>query len=340
MLFKKERDKFYLLRQAIKQKWLTYTHGVCYVLLYHRVTNLELDPQLLAVSPEKFYEQVNFVKKSYHLLSIDEFDFIIEKGKKFPPNSFILTFDDGYADNLYEALPILENLNAQALFFIATATLGTNQEFWWDDLERVFLGCHQDFPTKIKLSIAEKSYEFLTDSYENREKSYRRLHPIIKPLSIQDRTDTFAQILSQTSLEKQGRLSHRPLTWQELKKLASSPSVAIGCHTHNHLQLSAHLQEEQYQEISTSKQSLEKYLQRKILHFSYPFGTRSDYNKETIQICKNLNFQYAYSNYPEKVKIYTDIFQIPRFLVRNWGKQEFANYLSKLIYEDTAYINV
>jgi peptidoglycan/xylan/chitin deacetylase (PgdA/CDA1 family) len=331
MLLKKERDKFYVFRQGLKQKWLTYKHGTCNVLLYHRVTNLELDPQLLAVSPQNFYEQVDFIKRNYHLLSIDEFDYIIEKRKKFPKHSFILTFDDGYADNLYEALPILECLNTQALFFIATATLGTKQEFWWDDLERIFLEYHQDFPTKIKLSIVGKSYDFLTNSYENIHKSYRQLHRIIKPLSIQDRTEAFAQILLQANLEKQGRISHRPLTWEELKKLASSSSVAIGCHTHNHVQLSAHSQDEQYQEISTSKQLLEQYLQKKIVHFSYPFGTRSDYGKETMQICKNLNLQYAYANYPEKVKIYSDVFQIPRFLVRNWGTQAFANYLSKLI---------
>src|SRR5882724_181949 len=81
------------------------------ILLYHRVTYLQTDPQLLSVTPENFYDQVTLLKNKYALLQIEEFFDMLVHRKKIPKNAVILTFDDGYADNCLEALPILESLN-------------------------------------------------------------------------------------------------------------------------------------------------------------------------------------------------------------------------------------
>jgi peptidoglycan/xylan/chitin deacetylase (PgdA/CDA1 family) len=91
------------------------------ILLYHRVTNLPLDPQLLTVSPANFDEHLKFLNKNYNLIDLQEFaDCLINK-RKLPKRSVLLTFDDGYADNYLEALPLLENNKAQALFYISTS---------------------------------------------------------------------------------------------------------------------------------------------------------------------------------------------------------------------------
>ena len=86
------------------------------VVLYHRVAELEQDPQQLAVRPDNFYNQVRYFKEHFDVLSIHELYSFLRDKKKFPERAVVLTFDDGYADNLYNALPVLESLQVSALF--------------------------------------------------------------------------------------------------------------------------------------------------------------------------------------------------------------------------------
>ena len=109
------------------------------VFIYHRVTELKIDTHQLAVSPVNFNEQVSHLKKNYNLVAADEFVNLLQTKKKFPKRTALLTFDDGYADNYLEALPILEDNNAQAIFYITTSNLNTDKELWWDELERILL---------------------------------------------------------------------------------------------------------------------------------------------------------------------------------------------------------
>jgi len=110
----------------------------CLILLYHRVIELKYDPQLLTVSPDNFYDQIKYLKKYYNLITHQEFFFHLDQQIPFPDNSILITFDDGYFDNYTNALPILETLSAQAIFFISTGYIGTKNEYWWDKVEALF----------------------------------------------------------------------------------------------------------------------------------------------------------------------------------------------------------
>ena len=115
------------------------------VLLYHRVTTLISDPQLLAVSPDHFRAHLQFLKSNYTLVRFEEDWSKVEKP------AVAITFDDGYADNARETLPILEKLRVPATFFVSTGTIGTEHEFWWDELEHLVFG-ENYFPLQFALA--------------------------------------------------------------------------------------------------------------------------------------------------------------------------------------------
>ena len=121
------------------------------VLLYHRVTELNDDHQLLAVRPSNFYQQIEYLKKNYNVLPIEEFCHILKRKRKFPRGSIIITFDDGYSDNYTTAMPMLESLKVQALFYITTSLLETRQEFWWDQLERIIFS-NNKIPNNLNIT--------------------------------------------------------------------------------------------------------------------------------------------------------------------------------------------
>jgi peptidoglycan/xylan/chitin deacetylase (PgdA/CDA1 family) len=292
------------------------------ILLYHRVFNLTSDPQQLAVSPENFNDQIRFLRSNYSLIGIEEFENNIVRGKKNPARCVVLTFDDGYADNYYDALPILERHNAQALFYIATGNLDTAREFWWDDLERIFLGDHH-LPSRLQVVHQGRSIELNTSSQAERTNTYHALHPLVKALTFNDRSALMKNITDWSGLSHEGRASHRMMTTPELILTSKSPAAVIGAHTHTHSRLSVCSPEEQRMEISQSKSILENLLHKKITHFSYPFGTREDYTTETVNICRDLGFTMVCSNYHDQVHSWHSRFELPRMLVRNWALTEF-----------------
>jgi peptidoglycan/xylan/chitin deacetylase (PgdA/CDA1 family) len=54
-----------------------------------------------------------------------------------PAGAVAVTFDDGYADNLANAAPLLVEFGVPATMFLSTGAIVNGCEFWWDDLERI-----------------------------------------------------------------------------------------------------------------------------------------------------------------------------------------------------------
>src|SRR3972149_2982228 len=100
------------------------------LLMYHRVVNLESDPPSLCVSPSNFTEQLEFLKKFCHPVSLQQLVKSLDK-KGLPRRAIAVTFDDGYVDNLYNAKPLLESFDIPATVFLTTGYIGQNHEFWW-----------------------------------------------------------------------------------------------------------------------------------------------------------------------------------------------------------------
>ena len=263
----KLKDRLRPAVQRVRTGANTALYGNCSVLLYHRVIELETDPQQLAVDPEQFEKQLVFLKKNYNVLTVQQFDQYLIHRKKFPENSVLITFDDGYADNHFYARPLLEKHGIQALFYIASGYIGSNQEFWWDELERLLL-LNADLPVTLASDSKRIGlfWDTLPDPIELRA-IYERSLFALRGLPSRER-DALIQGL-RISLHSGGpRKSHLPMTRTELTAFAVSPSVIIGAHTVGHPSLARLAENEQRAEITESKEQLEKLLGKVIPYFS------------------------------------------------------------------------
>ena len=163
-----------------------------------------------------------------------------------------------------------------------------------------------------------------------RVNAYQALHPILKN-SLPDEIDKIiTDLKKQTGVSLIKRSSHKHMTTIELKGLSASNSAVIGAHTHRHPSLSLLTYKSQLEEIRKSKEILERITGKKIEHFSYPYGSKADYNKSTMKICKELGFKMVCSNYYGQVHRWTDVLQVPRILVRNWNRNEFKKKIKNL----------
>jgi peptidoglycan/xylan/chitin deacetylase (PgdA/CDA1 family) len=96
------------------------------VLLYHRVTDEVRDN--LTVGIAQFDRQMAFLRSHCRVLSIEEvirYDVIPKSDRPL----VCVTFDDGYLDNVQNAMPILARHCIPAAFFVSTGIVGTERSF-------------------------------------------------------------------------------------------------------------------------------------------------------------------------------------------------------------------
>jgi len=292
------------------------------ILLYHRVTTLESDPQLLSVTPGNFRAHLKYLKDHFCVARLED-DWV-----RLRKPAVVITFDDGYADNALEALPILEELQVPATFFVATSLIGSEREFWWDEVERLLI-CQREYPPSFELSLSGKIWNRPTAQAPDRLRLYHEILPILRSLAPETRGELLERLRLWSGAAPQGRASHRVLSGEELRRVAASPLVTLGAHTVSHSPLSVLPASRQLEEVAGSKQWLEGFTGETVQVFSYPFGSKADYTAETVAICREAGFARTCSNFPGQWRGRTDLHQLPRQLVRNWDLETFKLQLTR-----------
>jgi len=97
------------------------------VLLYHSVGTIDPADNLhTRVSVKSFREQMSYLNsEGYNVLNLREIINKLQNSIELKPRTIALTFDDGYKDNLEEAIPVIEQFGFNATFFITTSLLGS-----------------------------------------------------------------------------------------------------------------------------------------------------------------------------------------------------------------------
>lgn len=285
------------------------------IFIFHRVlpkadTMLPHEP-----SAEQFDWMIRFISKSFNVLPLGEAARCLKKGT-LPATAAAITFDDGYADNLEVAWPILKKYNIPATFFIATAFLDGGR-MWNDevieavgrapdglfDLEEFGLGRHRLTNTASRVSC----YETVLGTLKYFEHTHR----------------------SQVAREI-GRLYGVPehsklmMTRTQLRKLHEA-GAEIGGHTHTHPILACLDDETAIAEIKMGKLELESILDTTITVFAYPNGVPNrDYSARHSEMVSKLGFEAAVSTEPRFTNTSADIFQLPRFTPWDRTPNRFA----------------
>ncbi len=293
------------------------------ILLYHRVCALPGDEHRLALPPSLFRAQLERLRALMPIVRLDQ-PWAPRRGP-----AAAVTFDDGYADNLEQALPILESLEVPATFFITTGNVESGREFWWDELDRLVLDGGR--PARFTLEDAEHGGDWPSATPAERARLLADLQTKVRRVDAARRERWFGQLRAWAGAPLKPRATHRPLTLDELRRLAASPWAAIGAHTVTHTPLSALDRDAQREEIVGSRQRLEHWLGRPVTLCSYPFGERRDFTAESVRICRAEGFLRTAANVPGTCHRWTDPQRLPRHVVRDWPADEFERRLGQFV---------
>ncbi|HZP87853.1 MAG TPA: polysaccharide deacetylase family protein [Burkholderiales bacterium] len=309
------------------------------------MTHVTSDPQLLCVHPEQFLEQLDVLKRYFKVVPLRALAERLERGDSVAGMTAV-TFDDGYADNLLVAKPILERCEVPATMFVASGYVGGSHGFWWDELERILLGTTA-LPRTLRLQVGGQVFRWsLGDDadapIENvmnwhtgmqwtptlRHQAYRSLHSVLYALAPEQRELALDRLRQWAGLSGLAPPSHRTLTEDELIELSRSELVEIGGHTISHPALCTLPLSSQEAQIAGGKRWLEERVDRPVTSFAYPYGSLASYDSRTIDVVRAAGFRCACTTFADIVRPGDDLYQLPRLLVRDWDGEEFERQLS------------
>jgi peptidoglycan/xylan/chitin deacetylase (PgdA/CDA1 family) len=308
--------------------------------MYHRVAEGEIDPWYLCVSPEHFAAHLDLLRKHCHPMSLTQLVQAHRDGK-VPNGAAAITFDDGYADNLYNARPLLDRYGTPATVFVTAGNADNTREFWWDELARALL-TPGTLPRSLTLRVDEITHQwelgaatvYTQEDYQHdythdrdfseRVKFYYSVWEWLRPQPRDWRHNFLDQILEWAPTPSGVSPPHRFLEPDEVRKLGEGGLVEIGAHTVSHEMLPVHRMDFQRNEIEQNKIYLENLLGHAVVSFSYPFG---EYSPETISLVREAGFSCACSVIPDVVWRASDPFLLPRLGVLDWDIEKFEKRL-------------
>jgi len=157
------------------------------ILTYHKIRDVA-----------NFERQIDYlVRKKYNLLSLSDF-LSGYSARTLTSRDVLITFDDGDYSILDHALPVLKKFSCPAVAFVVTGLIGTDEPFWWDEIE-----FHTHDVGKV-----QEAKRVMNNERLNLLKNIR-------------------------SASKKPPLKYRQLTVEELRKLEQG-GVAIANHSHTH----------------------------------------------------------------------------------------------------------
>lgn len=274
------------------------------ILIYHRVLTSPdfMNPHQISV--ENFDEQMHLLATHFNVLTLSD---ALNKLKHhtLPPCAVCITFDDGYADNYLNALPILKRYDLPATFFIVSGFLNENR-MWNDDIVET-IRQHEN-PILDLTALGLGLYDI--DTPTKKSQVAKQLENHLKYLPFFEREAKCKAIANLTPSLPQNLM----LTHEQLKLLSDEASMEIGGHSVNHPILTKIEPLEGKREISDCKTQLEKIIQKPVRFFAYPNGKfEVDFNQQHALFAKECGYEAALSTNWGGVSQKSDLFLLPRF---------------------------
>jgi peptidoglycan/xylan/chitin deacetylase (PgdA/CDA1 family) len=310
------------------------------VLVYHRVGERGLDPWRLTVDPEIFAGQMEALAREWSPLSLAELVEGLDR-RRLPERAVAVTFDDGYADNLEIAAPILLEHGIPATLFVATDLVDAGGPPWWDELVSLLLE-PSALPATLTLSSVGDRWRIPPLAAGERQSAANALLPweaepgtrlrafyevwlTLRALDAPTREAALGEIAEWAGAPRpSGRVL---LTWEQLREFAALPRFGLGAHSLTHPHLPSCSAKEARAEIAGGADRLRARAGVDPEQFAYPFGER---NASVARLVAELGFRAAYTTDGNAISWSSPPHALPRVPAEGHAPGEFARLLADL----------
>lgn len=275
--------------------------------MYHYIRDLKDSryPDLKGLNINLFKEQIDYMRKNYHIVTMEELIYSIDNQVNLPDKSALLTFDDGYSDHYTHVFPILDKYKLQGSFFIPSKVITEHTVLDVNKIHFILASVEDklDLVNNLKdlLKAYKKEYQL-----EDFDYYYKKL---AKASFFDTKNVIFIKRLLQVELVKELRLhivntlfkkyidisesafSRELYINQEQLKHMLRSGQHIGSHGHNHYWWNSLKRNEMKQELDLSMSFLKKIgVDMNNWTACYPYGS---YDNQSIEMLEQRGCKLA-----------------------------------------------
>ena len=286
---------FVIARWRLRQRGL--------VLLYHRVlpaadSARSFSSKAIIVSPATFARHLRFLRRHFSVLGPEEFSEWLMSGREYPRPPCLITFDDGWKDNLTHARPALKTHNLPALIFLPTDYIGTGKVFWQERLSRLLFRLGQQAALRQHPLVARFGLtELFTAGHCALNERACDLARSFKDRKSQEAENIIADLAAALGDKHDSADIDSYLSWEDVHSLRAD-GIAFGSHTVSHRMLTQIDPSAVSEELIVSKRILEQRLKTSVRLLAYPNG---NYDATIYKQAEQAGYNLAFTTRPGRV---------------------------------------
>jgi peptidoglycan/xylan/chitin deacetylase (PgdA/CDA1 family) len=258
-------------------------------------------PSIFGVIPDEFKKQILLLRNQGDFIQPNEMIRNLNAVLESKDNYFLITFDDGLKEQFDYALPILDELNIAAIFFINSINHMEKKVSLVHKIHlvRSIISSEVLFENLIKgtdrslnqeeVHQAHQFYRF--DNHQSAELKY-----FLNVLLDFDTQEKFINGIFTKNFDEKEVLENLYMDRDEIQQLIKRGF--IGSHTHTHLPLGIHDKDTIIHELETTKKYLENLGGSAINFVAYPYGTKEAATKEVGELAKYVGYRIGFTTNP------------------------------------------
>lgn len=233
----------------------------------------------------KFIHPNDLIQNSYEILNSKE-------------NYLLITFDDGLKEQFELALPILDELDVPAIFFVNSINHMEKKVSLAHKIhlirsvissDAIFQNLVNHTNRELNQQEVQQAHDFYRfDNHKNAELKY--FLNILLDFSTQEKfiNGIFARNFNETIV-----LENLYMNIEEIQKLIEKGF--IGSHSHTHLPLGIYDEQTVKNELETTKVYLENLGGKTVDFVAYPYGTKEAATEEVAKIAKEVGYKFGFT---------------------------------------------
>jgi len=289
-----------LLRQALHAlNWIgapswapESLRGQGVVFMLHRVRSAPVPAfapnRILEITPQMLGRVIRRVRAlDYDIVTLDEALRRLEAGhnaRRFA----VFTFDDGYKDNLTEALPVFEEHDAPMTVYVSAGMPDGTMHIWWVALEEIIRRAEH-----IEIELNGRLYSLKTRTDRQKDMAFTRLYWPLRFMDEDHLRSAVALLAHSHGVSIEAITQESALNWDDVRGLTNHPLVTVGSHTVDHFALCKLPEARAREEMLRGAKRIETMTGVMPQHFAYPFGDPGSAGEREFRLAKELGFKSA-----------------------------------------------
>jgi peptidoglycan/xylan/chitin deacetylase (PgdA/CDA1 family) len=258
-------------------------------------------PSIFGITPNDFKNQMTLLKKQGDFIEPSFLATNLKEVLYSKDNHFLITFDDGLKEQFENAVPILDELDIPAIFFVNSINHIDKKVSLVHKIhlvrsvispEMLFESLVKDTGRKLNQEETRQAHQFYRfDNQQSAELKY--FLNILLDCTAQEK---FINGIFTQHFDEKEVLKKIYMSTDEIKQLIKRGF--IGSHTHTHLPLGIYEQQTIVHELETTKKYLENLGDVAIDCVAYPYGTKEAATEEVGELAKQVGYKIGFTTKP------------------------------------------